>query len=82
MPGFHSITWFGLVAPPGTPTALADGSTATSSRFCKQQGGRRDAAPDLARGRRDDALLTLPKFFADETALWCKVIKEAGIQPQ
>ena len=23
MPGFRSITWFGLVAPPGTPAALA-----------------------------------------------------------
>ena len=22
------------------------------------------------------------RFFADETALWSKVIKEAGIQPQ
>src|SRR5580693_8096914 len=24
LPGFRSITWFGLVAPPGTPAAIAD----------------------------------------------------------
>jgi tripartite-type tricarboxylate transporter receptor subunit TctC len=33
LPGFKSITWFGLVAPPGTPTALTPDSLPTR-RHC------------------------------------------------
>jgi tripartite-type tricarboxylate transporter receptor subunit TctC len=81
LPGFRSITWFGLVAPPGTPAALA-------ARL------NRDAVEILQSKEVSDRLRDLSlevgaispadtaKFFADETTLWGKVIKESNIAPQ
>jgi tripartite-type tricarboxylate transporter receptor subunit TctC len=79
--GFRSITWFGLVAPPATAGALAEKIN-------------RDVVEILARKDIDEMLRKISlevgatttadtrRFFAEETALWAKVIKEAGIQPQ
>jgi tripartite-type tricarboxylate transporter receptor subunit TctC len=81
LPGFRSITWFGLAAPPQTPGALADKINADVVDILK----RKDVAEkfnrlslDITATSRADAA----KFFAEETALWSKVIKEAGITPQ
>jgi tripartite-type tricarboxylate transporter receptor subunit TctC len=81
LPGFRSITWFGLVAPPATSAALAE----KINRDVVEILNRRDVG-DMLRKISLEAGATTPadtaKFFADETALWGKVIKEAGIQPQ
>jgi tripartite-type tricarboxylate transporter receptor subunit TctC len=79
--GFRSITWFALVAPPGTPAALAErinhdaldvlGNRDVSDRL-------RDLSLDPGATSRADTA----KFFAEETALWSQVIKQAGIAPQ
>jgi tripartite-type tricarboxylate transporter receptor subunit TctC len=81
LPGFRSITWFGLVAPPGTSDAIADKIN-------------HDAVEALASAEVSDRLHALSlnagatsrtetaKFFAEEAALWSKVIKEAKIEPQ
>ncbi len=81
LPGFRSITWFGLVAPPNTPAALAErinhdvvdvlGSQDVSDRL-------RDLSLDPGATTRADTA----KFFAEETVLWSKVIKQANIEPQ
>ncbi len=75
VPGFRSVTWFAIVAPPGTPAALTDKIN-------------RDVVEGLQRPDVKDKLqkLTLEpiagtpadavRFFAEETALWGKVIKE------
>ena len=55
LPGFKSITWFGLVAPPATPAALAEKINRDVGRDSGEQGRRRNAAQAFARGRRDDA---------------------------
>jgi tripartite-type tricarboxylate transporter receptor subunit TctC len=81
LPGFRSITWFGLVAPPGTPEALAERINHDTVEVL----GSRDVSDRLhdlsldpgATSRADTA-----KFFAEETALWSQVIKQAGIVPQ
>ena len=81
VPGFKSITWFGLVAPPGTPAALAERINRDTVEILK-----RAEVGDTLRKLSLEAGATSPadttKFFADEAALWSKVIKEAGIQPQ
>jgi tripartite-type tricarboxylate transporter receptor subunit TctC len=81
LPGFRSITWFGLVAPPQTPAALADKINRDVVHILKSK----DVAEKL-RGLSLDVGATsraeAAKFFAEETALWSKVIKEAGITPQ
>ena len=81
LPGFKSITWFGLVAPPGTPTALTERINRDIVEILKSK----DVADRLHKlsleaGATSPAETT--KFFADEAALWSKVIKEAGIQPR
>jgi len=81
LPGFKSITWFGLVAPPATPVALAEKINHDVIDIL----GRVDVG-DMLRKISLEAGATSPadttKFFADETAQWSKVIKEAGIEPQ
>jgi tripartite-type tricarboxylate transporter receptor subunit TctC len=81
LPGFRSITWFGLTAPPATPAALAERIN-------------RDVVEILNSNEVDDMLHRLSlepgatspaetaRFFAEEAALWSKVITQAGIQPQ
>jgi tripartite-type tricarboxylate transporter receptor subunit TctC len=81
LPGFRSITWFGLVAPPQTPIAIADkinhdvveglSRSAVSAKL-------RELSLDVGATSRADAA----KFFAEEAALWSKVIKDANITPQ
>jgi tripartite-type tricarboxylate transporter receptor subunit TctC len=79
--GFKSITWFGLVAPPSTPAALAERINRDTVDIL-----RRPEVVDTLRKLSLEAGATSPadttKFFADEAALWSKVIKEAGITPQ
>jgi len=79
--GFKSITWFGLVAPPETPAALAEKINRDVVELLK----RRDV-DDMLRNISLEAGATSPaetkRFFVEETALWGKVIKEAKIEPQ
>jgi tripartite-type tricarboxylate transporter receptor subunit TctC len=81
LPGFKSITWFGLVAPPATSAALAEriNRDVVDSLKSREVG-------DMLRKISLEAGATSPaettKFFADEAAQWSKVIKEAGIEPQ
>ncbi len=81
VPGFKSITWFGLVAPPATPAALAEKINRDVVELLKSK-----EVGDLLRKVSLEAGATTPadtaRFFGEETALWGKVIKEAGIQPQ
>ena len=79
--GFRSITWFGLVAPPQTPAALADrlNRDVVEILNTKEVTDRlHSLSLDVGATTRDEAT----KFFAEETALWSKVIREANITPQ
>ena len=79
LPGFRSITWFILVAPPGTPAAIAD----------KVNRDVNDAFGELGEKFRAIRLEPMPgtpadaaRFIADETKLWGNVIKQAHITAQ
>src|SRR5215831_16125839 len=78
---FKSITWFGLVAPPATPAALAEKINRDVVEILKS-----NAVGDLLQKMSLEPGAMAPaettRFFAEETALWSKVIKEAGIEPQ
>lgn len=81
LPGFRSTTWFGLVAPPGTPDAIANKLNADTVALLKSaEVGEllKKLSLDPGATSRADSV----KFFADEAEQWVKVIKEAGIQPQ
>ncbi len=81
LPGFRSITWFGLVAPPGTADALAEriNHDVVDVLATREIGDRlHDLSLDPGATTRADTA----KFFAEETALWSQVIKQAKIEPQ
>jgi tripartite-type tricarboxylate transporter receptor subunit TctC len=81
LPGFRSITWFGLVGPPQTPAALADkiNRDVTEILRSKEMGEKlHNLSLDVGATTRGETA----KFFADEAALWGKVIRDAGIEPQ
>jgi tripartite-type tricarboxylate transporter receptor subunit TctC len=81
LPGFKSITWFGLVAPPSTPAAVAEKINRDAVELLRSK-----EVGDVLRKISLEAGATSPAetaaFFAEETALWSKVIKEAGIEAQ
>jgi tripartite-type tricarboxylate transporter receptor subunit TctC len=81
LPGFKSITWFGLVAPPATPAALADKINRDVVDLLRSK----EVVDTLRRISLEPGATTpadTTRFFGEETALWSKVIKEAGIEPQ
>jgi len=79
--GYRAVTFFGMVAPPGTPDALADKINADVV-YCLNQPEMIEKTKalgmDLAPGSRAEAA----KFFASERELWGKVIKQADIPLQ
>ena len=81
LPGFRSITWFPIVGPPGTPQALADKINADVVAVLQ-----RPQIDDKLRALRLEPMAGTPadaaKFFAAETKLWGRVIKEANITLQ
>jgi tripartite-type tricarboxylate transporter receptor subunit TctC len=79
VPGFRSITWFALVAPPGTPAAIVDKVNRDANAALNDLADRLTAIRlEPMPGNSEDAA----RFIADETALWGKVINEAHITLQ
>lgn len=77
-PGFRSITWFAMVGPPKLPVELAARINRDVVEILKK--------PDVDKRLRElrlDPMIGSPAdaaaFFADETALWGRVIKEAKV---
>ncbi len=77
-PGYRSITWFGLVAPLNMPVALAERinrDIAAIMRSSEVRDRLREMQMEPVGSTRAEAA----KFFAEESALWGKVIKDANI---
>jgi tripartite-type tricarboxylate transporter receptor subunit TctC len=81
VPGYRAVTWYAMVAPPQMPAALAD----RTNRDVVEILGRADVA-EKVRGIQMDPVTKsrteASSFFAEETELWGKVIKQANIPPQ
>ncbi len=76
-PGFEALTWFGLMAPAGTPAAIADRMNEEINRALvapevKQRLDAAGFAPD-ARSRADFAA-----FLRLEVAKWAEVVRVSG----
>jgi tripartite-type tricarboxylate transporter receptor subunit TctC len=81
LPGFKSVTWFGLVAPPATPEVLSHKLNQDVVEILNGKDvGEMLRKLSLEPGATSPSATT--KFFSDEAAMWSKVIKEAGITPQ
>ena len=81
VPGFRSASWFAVAAPPDTPAVIADKVSRDIAELIRK--------PEVNAKLRElqlDPVGSAPAeavaFFNDETALWSKVIKDAGVTPQ
>ena len=81
LPGFRSITWFAMAGPPSMPPALAARINRDVVEILQ-----RPAVSAKLRELRLDPMIGTPtdaaKFFAEETALWGGVIREANVTVQ
>ena len=81
LPGFRSVTWFAMAGPPGLPPALA-----TKINQDVNESLKRPEIADRLQKLTLEPMLGTPadaaKFFAEETALWGRVIKEKNIVVQ
>ncbi len=80
LPGFRSVTWFGLMAPERTPMPIID-------KIQKDVAAIFADPSFLARLKAlsvDPVAMTpeaSAKFIAEETVLWSKVVRDAKISP-
>jgi tripartite-type tricarboxylate transporter receptor subunit TctC len=81
LPGFRSASWFAVAAPPGTHGSITEKISRDIAELI-----RRPEVDARLRELQLDPLGSTPveavKFFAEETALWSKVIKDADVKPQ
>ena len=80
-PDYRSITWFGLVAPPNTPAALAERINRDIAEVFRRPDVNariRDMQMEPVGSTRAEA----EQFFAEESALWGKVIIDSKISVQ
>ena len=80
VPGYESVTWIGLVAPAGTPKAIVDRLNADLNKGLAAEMGKQFAEISL------DPIGGTPEAMADtikdDAAMYGKIIKAAGIEPQ
>lgn len=79
IPGFVSVTWFGVVASPGTPMAVAEKLSAAIADALQ--------SPDVAKKLADLYMQPVggspaqtAAFFKEETERWSRVIHAANIK--
>jgi tripartite-type tricarboxylate transporter receptor subunit TctC len=80
-PTYRSITWFGVVAPPGTPTDLADRISADVGHVLRSG----PVVERLATMQMEPVGSTreaAAKFFAEEARYWGDIIRDANIALQ
>jgi tripartite-type tricarboxylate transporter receptor subunit TctC len=81
VPGYRCVTWYALVAPPQTPAALAERINRDVVEIL-----RRPEVVEKVHAIQMDPVTKTPAeaaaFFAEETALWGKVIRQANIEMQ
>jgi tripartite-type tricarboxylate transporter receptor subunit TctC len=77
LPGFEASSWFGVLAPAGTPPAIVAKLNAEIARWLATPEAKEKLAKqgaDAAGGSPED----FAKHIAAETAKWAKVVKESG----
>jgi len=83
LPGFAAETWFGLVAPAGTPhDVIAKLNAAAVQALASDDAKKRYAELGMTNnGEGGTTPEQLDTYIKSEIAKWAKVIKDADIQP-
>ena len=79
MPGFESETWFGIVAPAGTPHVILAKLNAAARQAVEREDTKQHFA-DLGMTTRSSSPEELDAYIKAEIVKWAKVIKDANIQ--
>ena len=79
LPGFEAVAWFGIVAPPKTPAAIADKVSAAVADALK--------LPDVQKRLQDLSAEPMglspaetAAYMKQETRRWAEVIRSAGVK--
>jgi tripartite-type tricarboxylate transporter receptor subunit TctC len=78
LPGFASVTWYALAAPPGTPAAIADKINASVNEALRDPEVQKRFA-DLSAEPAGGTPQATAAYFQEEGARWQKVITEAHV---
>jgi tripartite-type tricarboxylate transporter receptor subunit TctC len=83
LPGYAADTWFGIVAPAGTPRAVIDKLNAAAQRALASEDTKKRYADVgmVSTGAGGHTPEDLDAYIKSEVAKWSKVIKDAAIQP-
>jgi len=79
VPGFLSVTWFAIVAPPGTPAGIAEKLSAAIAGILKTADAT-NCFRDLYATPIGSSPADTAAFFAQERERWRSVIVSAGIK--
>jgi len=79
LPGFRAVTWYAIVAPPGTPADIADKISKDVEAVIKDPETADAIKSKLQMDPIGNSSKDAAKLFSDDTELWSKVIKQAKI---
>ena len=79
LPGFRAVTWYGIVAPPGTPAAIAEKISKDIVAVIKNPETANSIRTKLQMDPIGMTNSEAAKLFADDAKLWSKVIEQAKI---
>ena len=77
LPGFEASSWFGVLAPAGTPPEIVNKLNAEIAKWLASPGAKEKLAnvgANIAGGTPED----FARHIQAETAKWAKVVKESG----
>jgi tripartite-type tricarboxylate transporter receptor subunit TctC len=80
LPGFESETWFGIVAPAGTPRDTVSKLNVTA-RQAVNRADVRQRYTDLGMTIRSDTPEEFDAYIKAEIVKWSEVIKDGNVQP-
>jgi tripartite-type tricarboxylate transporter receptor subunit TctC len=78
--GFNNTSWYGLLAPAGTPAALVNKVNAEMKKAIGDPAFRKHIE-SIGMEPASSTPKELGDMIRSELARWTKVIKDAGIQP-
>jgi len=79
LPGMVAYSWYGIVAPPGTPAAIVDKLNQEIVRWSHEKNVQEQMVRD---GSENNSMTPAQfgKMIADETEMWRKIIAPLNIK--
>jgi len=79
LPGFRAVTWYAMVAPPGTPATIANKISNDVATVMKDPQTADNIKTMLKMDPIGSTNTEAAKLFLDDTMLWSNVIQQANI---